>query len=202
MKDTLILQNKKYISAKRAAVIFGYTSDYVGQLCRDGKLECTMVGRSWFLNEESLLAHRLSNSSSDVVQVAPLVEPILQKSEEVKENDSHESHNKKFDLALALIFLMFSVVFLGRNFLSFVSKTPEALVSSVLNGLVVTPSQYSFHQNEIIKQNLRNPFSDEVNISPDSSGTAGVITPVFKESQGEDFLYVMVPVKDTTKNEN
>jgi hypothetical protein len=117
-------------------------------------------------------------------------------------NKVQNTHNKKFDLALALIFLMFSVVFLGRNFLSFVSKTPEALVSSVLNGLVVTPSQYTFQQNEIIKQNLRNPFSDDVKINPDSSGTAGVITPVFKESQGEDFIYVMVPVKETNKNEN
>src|SRR3989344_5877927 len=58
MKDTLILEGKNYISARRAAKIINYAQDYIGQLCRAGKLDCRMVGRSWFVTEESLLAHR------------------------------------------------------------------------------------------------------------------------------------------------
>ena len=62
MKENLILQDKNYISAKRAAEIFGYASDYIGQLCRSGKVECKMVGRSWFVTKESLVKHRISVS--------------------------------------------------------------------------------------------------------------------------------------------
>jgi hypothetical protein len=41
-----------------------------------------------------------------------------------------------------------------------------------------------------------NSFSDEVTIQPDKSGTSGVITPVFKQTDGKDFVYVLVPVKE------
>ena len=58
MKDNLILEDKIYISAKRVQELFGYTSDYVGQLCRSGKLECKMIGRSWFVTEKSIIDHR------------------------------------------------------------------------------------------------------------------------------------------------
>jgi hypothetical protein len=58
MKDSLILEGKIYISAKRAAKIINYAQDYIGQLCRSGKLDSKMIGRSWYVTEESLLAHR------------------------------------------------------------------------------------------------------------------------------------------------
>jgi len=199
MKDSIILQDKKYISAKRAAVIFGYTSDYVGQMCREGKLECTMVGRSWFVNEESVLGHKLSmseipvsiSSTPSAITEPVLISPIATEIPKKKIN--------KLSLTFALCLLLFAIVLFGNNFLSYFSKTPKTFVASVMNGLVVSPSFNSELENEITKQNLRNPFSDEVNINSDSSGTAGVITPVFKESQGDNFLYVMVPVKDSKK---
>ena len=58
MRDDLYLSGKKYISARRAAEITGYTSDYVGQLCRAGKIDATMVGRGWFISQESILLHK------------------------------------------------------------------------------------------------------------------------------------------------
>lgn len=60
MNKPLILEHKTFVSAKRAAEVSGYASDYVGQLCRAGKLECKMVGRAWFITEESLRRHQLS----------------------------------------------------------------------------------------------------------------------------------------------
>lgn len=65
MKDSFIFEGKKYISAKRASGISGYSSDYVGQLCRGGKLECRMVGRTWFVSEESLYLHKASISREE-----------------------------------------------------------------------------------------------------------------------------------------
>ena len=77
MKEALILEHKTFISAKRAAEVSGYASDYVGQLCRAGKLECKMVGRSWFVTEESLKKHQLSvlEDTQDKVTSVPVVVP-------------------------------------------------------------------------------------------------------------------------------
>lgn len=65
MKDSFIFEGKKYISAKRASEISSYASDYVGQLCRAGKLDCRMVGRSWFVTEESLHLHKAAISREE-----------------------------------------------------------------------------------------------------------------------------------------
>ena len=36
----------------------GYKIDYVGQLCRTGKVESKRIGRTWFVNEDSILKHK------------------------------------------------------------------------------------------------------------------------------------------------
>jgi len=48
------IEGREYISSSRAAEITHYTSDYIGQLCRGGKLSAQIVGRSWFIEVESL----------------------------------------------------------------------------------------------------------------------------------------------------
>lgn len=57
-KDNIIIDGKTYISARRGAEIAGYSADYVGQLCRAGRIECAMIGRSWYVGEESILKHQ------------------------------------------------------------------------------------------------------------------------------------------------
>ncbi|HVS79441.1 MAG TPA: hypothetical protein VHF05_00505 [Candidatus Paceibacterota bacterium] len=58
MNAEFFIDNKKYISAKRAAKLTGYATDYIGQLARNGKIDSKMIGRSWFVNEESLLGYK------------------------------------------------------------------------------------------------------------------------------------------------
>jgi hypothetical protein len=58
MDGVLIFDNKKYISAKIAANNFGYSSDYIGQLCRAKKVTSRLVGRSWYVLESDLIAHQ------------------------------------------------------------------------------------------------------------------------------------------------
>ena len=65
MNQTYIYQGKSYISSKRASEISDYASDYIGQLCRAGKLECQRVGHIWFLTEESLRSHMTKVWSAD-----------------------------------------------------------------------------------------------------------------------------------------
>jgi hypothetical protein len=78
----------------------------------------------------------------------------------------------------------------------------DVTVSEVTpNGIVLTSSTGSSDEDDAMKQKIRGSFSDDVEINKDNSGTAGVITPVFKDTKGKDFIYVMVPVKDKNASE-
>lgn len=57
--DTIIsFEGRDYVSAARAAKISGYNQDYVGQLARSGKILSRQVGSRWYVDRESLLAHK------------------------------------------------------------------------------------------------------------------------------------------------
>lgn len=62
--EELTIGDKIYISSKRAAEITGYAKDYVGQLCREGRVEATLVGRSWYVLESSIKEHRFGSDGS------------------------------------------------------------------------------------------------------------------------------------------
>jgi hypothetical protein len=68
MHDFLSIENRKFLSTKAAAKVAGYTSDYVGQLYRLGKVEGRMVGRSLYVSEESVIAHKLSTSPAAIIK--------------------------------------------------------------------------------------------------------------------------------------
>jgi hypothetical protein len=59
-EERLIIGGKSFISSIRAAQLFGYTKDYVGQLARAGKIESQLIGRSWYVDEDSIRKHKLS----------------------------------------------------------------------------------------------------------------------------------------------
>ena len=44
--QSVVLNGKKFIKASEAAKAAGYTADYVGQLCRNEKIDAQLVGRS------------------------------------------------------------------------------------------------------------------------------------------------------------
>ncbi len=72
--DELQIDDKKYVSSKRAAELTGYAKDYVGQLCREGKIEARLVGRSWYILESAIQDHRFGQQK-DKVSSAPGNEP-------------------------------------------------------------------------------------------------------------------------------
>lgn len=55
--DSLEIEGKEYISARRAAREHGYVADYIGQLIRNGKIQGKKVGRSWYVESDSLNAY-------------------------------------------------------------------------------------------------------------------------------------------------
>ncbi len=58
MNQSLSFDGKTYISVSRASKKFGYTADYVGQLCRAGKIDARMIGRTWYVEWESIKNHK------------------------------------------------------------------------------------------------------------------------------------------------
>lgn len=60
--DEITIDDKKYISSKRAAKITGYAKDYVGQLCREGYVEARRVGRNWYVLESAIRDHRFGTT--------------------------------------------------------------------------------------------------------------------------------------------
>ena len=89
MNEPLNLKGKKFISAKRAAEISGYASDYIGQLSRMGKIEARMVGRTWFVSEESLKNHKRIHSIPHNGEVRVFSGPTSVQTEKVPASDEH-----------------------------------------------------------------------------------------------------------------
>lgn len=69
--DEITIGEKVYISSKRAAKITGYAKDYVGQLCREGRVEARLVGRSWYVLEDAIREHRFGKPVETAAEEAP-----------------------------------------------------------------------------------------------------------------------------------
>jgi len=61
--DELVIDDKKYVSSKQAAKLTGYAKDYVGQLCREGRVQAQLVGRAWYVLESAIQDHRFGSTS-------------------------------------------------------------------------------------------------------------------------------------------
>ena len=59
-------------------------------------------------------------------------------------------------------------------------------------GVVIVPSS---NDDEAVKEQIKASFSDEVSIIPHDS-ESGIITPLFRERTGRDYLYLLVPIND------
>lgn len=60
--DVININGSEYQRASQLAKKFKYTADYIGQLCRAGKVDAQLVGRSWYVNSESLTEHKKNHS--------------------------------------------------------------------------------------------------------------------------------------------
>ncbi len=63
--DTVVFADKKYIKASKAALASGYTADYVGQLCRKGKIDAVLLGKTWYVHEDSLNSHKQNSDRAN-----------------------------------------------------------------------------------------------------------------------------------------
>lgn len=87
--DELVIEDKKYISSKRAAKMTGYAKDYVGQLCREGRVAARLVGRSWYVLEAAIQDHRFGPPMSEASVGRD--NPVLEKPASVETPSTWES---------------------------------------------------------------------------------------------------------------
>jgi len=85
--DELTLDDKIYISSKKASEITGYAKDYIGQLAREGRIEARLVGRSWYALESAVREHRFGESK---MKIEPKSRP------EPEEIVEYRAENAKF----------------------------------------------------------------------------------------------------------
>jgi len=76
MQQDLIFDGKKYISSKRASQISAYSKDYIGQMCREGRIDGRIVGRSWYVEEKSLLDHLKIQYENENFETAKKLSPF------------------------------------------------------------------------------------------------------------------------------
>ncbi len=90
--DELTIGEKTYVSSKRAAKITGYAKDYVGQLCREGRVEAKLVGRNWYVLEASIMEHRFGTAPvEDSSTRPPAEEPVVAIADAVWEKPRYEA---------------------------------------------------------------------------------------------------------------
>lgn len=75
--DEIFIEEKKYVSSKRAAKITGYAKDYIGQLCREGRVPARLVGRGWYVLESAIQDHRFGNQDDKAKAVVQTVTPAV-----------------------------------------------------------------------------------------------------------------------------
>lgn len=91
--DELIFAGNKYISSKRAGKLTGYTTDYIGQMCRGNKIDCRLIGRNWYINEDvinnqkkSFKKEQLGENKKEIQYSKIKLEPIYYSNDERTNN--------------------------------------------------------------------------------------------------------------------
>jgi hypothetical protein len=74
--NEITLENKVYVSSKRAAELTGYAKDYVGQLCREGRVEARLIGRNWYIRKDALEDRQLEALKKPQHNEIPLTERL------------------------------------------------------------------------------------------------------------------------------
>lgn len=84
--DILNHNGAVYVKASVLAKRHRYTTDYIGQLCRQNKVDAQLVGRAWYVNENSLLTHKIDRKkdtrsneiiSKNVVEIHTLSPEVI-----------------------------------------------------------------------------------------------------------------------------
>ena len=170
MFETNIENNIGRISLARAAQLTGYHQDYLGQLCRMGKLEAIKIGRNWFTSSTALnslakpptLAEEVAQEIIDESILAQSVAPSVQV---LHESPAPQDESEAFAVPKSNFF---------KRDRSVISQTPQ----SIVNSYIVVPEERVQIRTPIISQNITINDLDEnelfVNVDTDTDASSAV----------------------------
>ncbi|MBX2866371.1 hypothetical protein KTR10_00190 [Candidatus Kaiserbacteria bacterium] len=95
--EVITLNGREYIKASKAAREVGYTSDYVGQLCRSGAITAERVGRNWYVDREELREHKTDKKRNARSKAREHVRRIVREEATATEHASIEKQEEKFE---------------------------------------------------------------------------------------------------------
>lgn len=93
MTISIFYKGKEYIPAVRAGELVGYSADYVGQLCRSGKVQSKLINRTWYVELEGLEIHRKTRQLGkprSYENIASVLEAPLSERISIQENEDKE----------------------------------------------------------------------------------------------------------------
>lgn len=86
---------------------------------------------------------------------------------------------------------------LGKKKETIKLSSGEFSMVSEKEGVIVVPVDKGDEEiNKKTLENLKNSFSDEVTIEADETDRSGIIKPVFKYLKDQEYLFMMVPIKE------
>lgn len=161
-KGTEIFSGKKYLSARQASLETGYSQDYVGQLCRSGKIDARRVGRAWYVSEQAI-----KNYEKNTRVGSPSL--LASSSSSIKKSNTRSSSRfgyrtlRVFAVGVAVM-LFLSILFTSLPTLMEKAGTKDAIKADA--GSITTG------RLETVVQDL---VTDDLKVWSDDSGRAGVI---------------------------
>lgn len=66
MEESVVIGNDTLVSTTRASKLSGYSKDYIGQLCREDKIECRRVSGHWYVDEVGLREYQENGSDENI----------------------------------------------------------------------------------------------------------------------------------------
>ena len=163
--------SKKFLSAKEAASHLGYTTDYVGSLCRQGKLNSKKVGKAWFVEEASIARFSKKNGK---------IKDIEKKLNSNKLSKNFTFHNdvvlvtKKKILKSSLVGILTSLILIASFIFSIIPADLKAnkMSANVLHG-------FDNSYKKVATSTLFEKFSDKLVVIKPSDITEKIYTNSF-----------------------
>ncbi|MEK7136081.1 MAG: hypothetical protein AAB821_00605, partial [Patescibacteria group bacterium] len=62
-------------------------------------------------------------------------------------------------------------------------------------GVVIVPEGKTPESNAVVRGRLKQMFSDPINVKFDVDGQSGVVTPEFRSRTGENYIFLLTPIK-------
>lgn len=75
--EVIAIDGQQFVKASVAARQAGYTADYVGQLARSGAVPARLIGRTWYVDVETLRTHRVLKKRSARLKAREQVKKAL-----------------------------------------------------------------------------------------------------------------------------